>query len=105
MTAGSACGAGDFLRGGLFGSLKDAEEVLGQLKRGLRAGAPETQPGTSDPARKKALFLLAGARFLGGPEGNSSAHGLLLNRGSSPAELAGDRARGSSRLGELFQGT
>ena len=39
MTAGSACGAGDFLGGDLFGSLKDAEKVLGQLKRGLRGMA------------------------------------------------------------------
>src|ERR1700733_12139558 len=39
MTAGSACGAGDFLGGDLFGSLKDAEKLLGQLKRGLRGMA------------------------------------------------------------------
>ena len=81
-----------------------AGQSPGQVKRGLRANAPGMRPGTSGPARKKALFLLAGARFLGGPEGNSSAHGLLLDRSGSPAELAGDRARGSSRLGELFQG-
>jgi DNA-binding PadR family transcriptional regulator len=45
MTAGSACGAGDFLAGGLFGSVKDAEKVLGQLKRGLRAMAAAQKRG------------------------------------------------------------
>jgi DNA-binding PadR family transcriptional regulator len=45
MTAGSACGAGDFLGGDLFGSLKDAEKILGQLKRGLKGMASEHKRG------------------------------------------------------------
>src|SRR5439155_27213023 len=53
-------------------------------------------PGTG----KQTLFLLASGRFLGGPEGNTSAHGLLLDRSGSTAEFARDRARGSSRLRE-----
>jgi DNA-binding PadR family transcriptional regulator len=39
MTAGSACGAGDFFSDGLFESLKGCDEVIGQLKRGLKAMA------------------------------------------------------------------
>ena len=45
MTAGSACGAGDFFAGDLFGSLKDAEKVLGQLKQGLRGMAAAQKHG------------------------------------------------------------
>jgi DNA-binding PadR family transcriptional regulator len=45
MTAGSACGAGDFLGGDLFGSLKDAEKLLGQLKRGLKGMAAAQKHG------------------------------------------------------------
>src|ERR1700730_7434037 len=54
---------------------------------------------------KTPLFLLAGAGFLGGPEGDSGAHGLLLDRSGGTAELARNGARGSSRLGGLFQST
>jgi len=52
---------------------------------------------------KQRLLLLAGAGFLGGPEGNSSAHGLLLDRSRGTAELARNLAGRSSRLGELLQ--
>src|SRR5262245_1971580 len=68
-------------------------------------GADRARPGAGTRPRKTSLFLLAGAGFLGGPEGNSSAHRLLLDRGRSTAELARDLAGRSSRLGELLQGT
>ena len=46
MTAGSACGAGDFFAGDLFGSLKDAEEVLRKAKKAMRAmAAGQKHPG------------------------------------------------------------
>src|SRR2546429_9039713 len=67
--------------------------------------AARPQPGTSARHGKEALFRLATARLLGGAEGNSSAHGLLLDRSGSPAELTSNLARGSSRLGQLFQVT
>jgi hypothetical protein len=35
MTAGSACGAGDFATG-LFDALKGADDLVSQLRRGLK---------------------------------------------------------------------
>ena len=79
MTAGSACGAGDFLGGDLFGSLKDAEKVLGQLKRGLR-GMAAAQKGADWEREFRARLRRALGRRLRRPQGRLVAGSARTTR-------------------------